>query len=91
MTKPDVEAIVETHLIKWTNTIQLQFYKAFKSILEDALQPGYSNSNDGFKYAIFDDLEQSLHTDVLSSHAPSVFHAEMLCLIQTKFVAYMIE
>lgn len=57
---------------------------------EDALQAGYLNFNNSFKYAMFKVLEKELGEVVRYDRAPTVSEVEMHSLVQTKAVADMI-
>lgn len=72
MTKADAEAMLESHLTKWTSTVQLQIVKAVESTFKHALRESYYNSKNGLKPIMFKPVEQTLGEVVRSGPVPPV-------------------
>lgn len=58
--KTEIYVIVGTGLMKWASALQVKIIMIIKPTSEDALQTSYLNSNEGFKTAIFNVIEQML-------------------------------
>lgn len=70
--KSNVEPIVQNRLTK-SNTIQSQVVRAAESTLADALKASYFNSNNVFKFAMFNVVAKALCEVVRSGHGLTVF------------------
>lgn len=81
VTKTKIDAVVENRLIKCTNTLQSQIVKTVGFTFDDALQASYFESNNGFKSAMFNVVNQVLGEVVRSRRAPILYKTEMHSLV----------